>query len=93
MALPKFLQSSVDSTKLALTVQGILLGIIPLLLFLATLFGVTLIQGELSNVAGAFSELIIAVGGAVSAFLTLYGLVRKIVVKFSDKNKNENEDE
>jgi len=80
--LPKVLTSSVDSSKLALTIKGILIGIIPLALFIASSSGVALVQGELNGLVEAISELIIAFGGVLSAGVTLYGLFRKIAVKF-----------
>lgn len=80
--LPKILASSVNSNKLALTVKGILTGIIPLFLFIATSNGVDLAQGELSNIVEAISSVIVSVGGVVSAIMTFVGLVRKLAVKF-----------
>lgn len=89
MTLPKFLTSSVDSSKMALTVKGILIGIIPLILFLASVNGVVLVQGELNSVVDAISVFIVSIGGTISTAITLIGLVRKIAVKFADKNENE----
>ena len=82
MSIPKFLTSSVNSEKLALTVRGILIGVIPLVLFVASLIGVDLVQGELSGIADAVEAVIFSASAALSAVVTLAGLVRKIAVKF-----------
>ncbi|HDY66712.1 MAG TPA: hypothetical protein ENH85_02850 [Candidatus Scalindua sp.] len=65
-----------------MTVKGILIGIIPLVLLIASSAGVDLAQGELSEIVEAISAVVISAGGALSAVVTLAGLVRKIAVKF-----------
>ena len=82
MSLPKLFTSSVNSEKLGLSVRGILIGIIPFLLLVASWAGVELAQGELSEIVEAISAVVISAGGALSAVVTLAGLVRKIAVKF-----------
>lgn len=68
----KFLGSSVNPDKLALTVKGVLVGLIPVILFFA---GGRLNEIELVN----FIE---AVAAAVASVMILYGLGRKIWVRF-----------
>lgn len=80
MNIPSFLTSSADSQKLALTVKGILVGIIPLLLIVAQSQGWNLGQNDLNNFAEAVSTLIIAYGGVFSAGMVLAGVIRKIFV-------------
>lgn len=69
----KLLGSSVNPEKLGLTIKGIIVGIIPIILIFS---GGKLNESDLIN----FVE---AVGGAVAAGMVLYGLGRKIWVKFT----------
>ena len=76
MTYPSLLQSSVDSRNLSLTVKGFLAGLIPLALFASHYLGfVEINEGDLL----AFVE---AAGAVVSSAMVLYGVARKIAVKF-----------
>ena len=82
MKYPKMLGSSVNSEKLALTVKGILVGLVPVIIILAKSFGVDL-NGETVNIAiNTLVNSITAIGLAVSAIMTFIGAVRKIIVAF-----------
>lgn len=72
--LPKLLQSSANPNNLSATFQGILLGIIPLIIYIGQQRGIEL----------TYNELIVLVEflmGAISAVVILYGAIRKLKVK------------
>lgn len=71
------LGSSVDPEKLALTVKGILLGVVTILVTL----GVDATGLELNTLVDAIVNAIQLIGGLVSAIMTIYGLSRKIYNK------------
>jgi len=70
----KYLGSSVNPEKLSLTLKGL----VPLIVALLPIFGVINI-GE-SEIVELINAIVIAISGAV----TLYGIVRKITVKFGN---------
>lgn len=67
------LSSSVDPKKLSLTVQGVVLSIIPVAIFVARMNGVTISEYELVEIA---EQALLA----VTAGITFVGVVRKLVV-------------
>lgn len=83
------LSSSVDPQKLALTVRGIMIAVIPTGLLVSRMFGVELGEGDLNSLVSGVETFIIAVGGVIAAALTLWGVVRKIMVAITKAtNKN-----
>ena len=82
MRYPKYLGSSVDPEKLATTVRGHLLGIIPVVILDSGLFGVTLDISELDNLVEVIASAITAIGLAISSVMVVYGAIRKIIMKF-----------
>ncbi len=80
MALPKILQSSIDPNELALTVKGILVGIIPVILIIAGVAHWNVGQADLTAAVDAIGNIITAVGAALSAMMILVGVIRKILV-------------
>lgn len=69
------LGSSADPEKIALSVKGYALAVIPVIVMIAGFAGVDLTQNELT-------ELLNAVLGVVSSICIVYGLGRKIYLKF-----------
>ncbi len=67
--------SSANSTKLALTVQGILVALIPLIIGIGRAYNLEIAEADLTG-------LIQAIGGAISAVMVLYGLGRKAYNKY-----------
>lgn len=65
------LGSSVDPSSLALTVKGVLLGLVPLAVIIFTNVGIDVTSGELT-------EIINAVVAVLAAGMTVMGLIRKI---------------
>ncbi len=65
------LGSSVDPQKLALSVKGVLLGLVPILVIIFTNVGLDVSSGELT-------EIVNAIVACVSAVAIIVGVVRKI---------------
>ena len=80
MQIPKFLSSSVDPEQLGLTIKGLLVAIIPTVLLIAGVAHINLGQADLSQFVDATVNVVIAVSTALSAFMVLVGIVRKIAV-------------
>ena len=80
MKYPKLLGSSVDANRLALTVKGILVGLIPVIVVLAKAKGFDLNPGSVSIFGQQLSDAIVAIGSAVSAVMVVVGVIRKLVV-------------
>lgn len=98
--LPKFLQSSANAQALSLSVKGVLLGLVPIVLIVLKGFDPAgeVVADDLQNIANTVGDVIIAVFGLVSPFVTLYGLVRKVANTLKPKkdfndlgNKNNND--
>ena len=70
----KIVRSSVDSTKVSMTIKGVGIAIIPTLIFISGVFGFSFVEADLT-------ELVNAIATLASAGLIVYGLVRKFVVK------------
>lgn len=77
MAIPKYLGSSIDETKLSTTIKGI----VPFLAILATALKLDITEADLSNIGDLLVVAIISVSGAVTGLTALYGAVRRIVVE------------
>lgn len=75
------LGSSVDYTKISLTVKGVLMGIITLLIA----FGIPTDTLELPALVEAITTLIVQIGALVSTLTILVGGVRKIITYFQEK--------
>ena len=73
--------SSEDPQKLALTVKG-LAGLIPVIILLAKLKGVDLGADELNSLLDDIASLILILGAVLTSCMTVYGGVRKIVMRF-----------
>jgi hypothetical protein len=71
----KFLESSVDPSKLSLTVKGLLLSLLPVFLVLT---GMT--EETIQPIIDAIVQAVFLVTALVSTFQILYGLTRKIYV-------------
>ena len=74
MKTPKIFRSSVNPEKLSLTIKGIGVGLIPVIILISRAGGIELGAEELTN-------LVVAVSASVAAFMTVYGLIRKLIVK------------
>jgi len=71
----KIIRSSVDSTKVSLTIKGVGIALIPTLIFIAGLFGFSFVEADLTGLVNAVATL-------ASAIMIVYGLVRKIAANF-----------
>lgn len=74
------LKSSVDPSKLALTVKGLLVGAIPTIIFLSGVSNIQLSSEELTIAFDAVAQLIQASLTAISAVMIVWGFVRKLWV-------------
>ena len=72
------LSSSVDGTQVANTVKGIILSLSAVIIMVAGLSGVPLADSQVAEAASA-------IGLAAGSLWTLYGLVMKVVVYFSQR--------
>lgn len=70
----KYLASSVDSSKLSTTISGTIIMFSSLIVMLASYYGFNISSEQVS-------ELATQAGLAVGTITTLYGLIRKILVK------------
>jgi len=70
----KYLASSVDPASLSATVSGIILGCSALIIFFAGRMGYVIGDAQISQIATSF-------GLAVGSLWTIFGVIRKIVVK------------
>lgn len=77
--------SSANPEKLAATVKGVLIAIIPTIILVAKFSGWDVGQDDLQNAADLAVSIIGYVGSAVGAALTLYGLCRKIYFRIHPK--------
>ena len=71
----KIIRSSVDSTKISMTIKGVGIALIPTIIFIAGVFGFDFVKADLV-------ELLNAIATLVSAVLIVYGLLRKVLVKY-----------
>lgn len=71
----KIIQSSVNPTKISLTIKGVGVALIPTIIFIAGVFGFSFVEADLT-------ELLNAIATLVSGAMIVYGLVRKFTVKF-----------
>ena len=80
MAYHKLLGSSVDPNKLSMTVKGILTAIVPIILMFAPMFQWQITPEDFNDFSQGLESLIVAVTAAISAWLIVWGALRKILV-------------
>lgn len=88
MTLPKWLQSSEDEAKLALTVKGVLTTIVPVILIISNAKGWHITQSSLDAVIDAILNVLAVLGTVIGAIVTLIGAVRKVVYAYKDSKSN-----
>lgn len=71
--MPKVLASSADPTKVALTIKGMLVAVIPILIIIGQHYGFTVTETSLMELIENFT-------GILSAIMIGYGLLRKIIL-------------
>ncbi len=74
-----FVVSSADPNKIALTVKGLLLSVLPLILIVVRARGIEIGEGNARIAIDNVEQLIIAVFGVVAAIVTAIGAGRKVV--------------
>ncbi len=87
MKYNKFFASSVDRSKLSMTIKGGITSIVPIVLVLAPVFGWSVSADDFTNLTngidglfGALEGVILAVTGIISAGWVVVGLFRKLSV-------------
>jgi hypothetical protein len=75
--------SSEDMNKLADTVKGILIGLSSVIIFVASLKGIPISEAQVLLFAKQAGTTIGAFGAAVGAITTLYGLLKKAIIRLS----------
>lgn len=73
-----FLSSSVDPQSLSLTVKGVLVGIVPTVIFLAPILGLDVDAGELNSLVDSVEQFVFWGATGVSVCATFWGILRKI---------------
>ena len=81
----KFLASSANPEKLSLTIRGILVGLVPIVLLVSGAMNIQMAQVELTELIDSVVRVVITITAALSAVMTAYGFIRKIVLKFGKK--------
>lgn len=77
---PKLLGSSVDPTKLSLTIKGVLLGIVAIITPILIFYGYDVAQLDLNGLVDMIINSVQAIVLAVSAVMTVWGAIRKIYI-------------
>lgn len=77
----KIFQSSVDPNELALTIKGLLVGLVPILMLLVGLNHISVGQDQVSGIIDALSNIVIGIGSVVSSVMVAWGLIRKLLVE------------
>lgn len=77
----KWYESSTGSGRLALTIKGVFVAIVPVTVIFAKYFGVDLSADELNNVGAAIVSVVELGGTLISGILIVYGLSRKVANK------------
>lgn len=75
--------SSVDPSKVAMTVKGILVGILPILVMIAPYFGIPI--DDLNGVIDAIVKVVEVGLTLVASVMVLFGLLRKAYLKVKVK--------
>ena len=78
--------SSANANKISLTVKGVLMSILPVLLYVMPMFNIQTSHDQLASVVNDIGTIIVVFGGAVSAGVTVYGLLRKIGTTLTGNN-------
>lgn len=70
--------SSKNPDKIALTIKGLLIGVLPVLLILTKMLGLQIGEDATREVIDGIGLIITYGFGIISGMMTIYGLVRKI---------------
>jgi hypothetical protein len=73
-------RSSVDPSKIALTIKGAA-AFVPTLVVFLKYFNVDVGPDELNAIVDSLADLVMLVGVVVSAAVTFFGLIRKMAVR------------
>lgn len=74
----KYLASSADPKQFSATIEGILIGLVPVIIFVGQLYGVEIAQTELFL-------LIQVITTGIASIVTAFGIVRKIYIRITNR--------
>jgi len=77
---PWYISSSGDG--LAMRIKGTLLAVLPLILIALKFFNFEIGEGELRNIIDQIEAVTVAVTGAISAIMVIYGTGRALYYRF-----------
>lgn len=80
------LSSSTDPSQLAATIQGLIISFSSIIIFIGALKGIPVTEAGVASFAQQAGATAGAIGTAIGGIVTIYGLVRKIIVMFFSKN-------
>lgn len=83
--MAKWYESSAGTGKLAMTIKGLFVAVVPVAILFAKYAGVDLSAEELNDVGAAVVGVVQSVGLVISGSMVVYGLSRKVAVKFKKK--------
>lgn len=78
----KLLQSSVNPKDLSLTIKGVLTMLVPMIAIALNLAGKQVDDATITSIIDAITNVVATAATTISAFMVLYGLVRKLVLSF-----------
>ncbi len=79
------LTSSEDYSKLADTVKGVIVSLSSVIIFIGALKGFSVTTNQIAQFAQQAGTTIGAFGTAIGSIWTMYGIIKKIVIKFTQK--------
>lgn len=80
-------KSSADAKKWSLTIKSILYAIIPTAVYFLGLVHIQIGSDALTEVVNMIAELIVVIGGVITAISFTWGLIRKIETTLTGENK------
>lgn len=78
--------SSADAQKISLTVKAFLIGLIPGILFLTNMLNVQFDSETFTGIVEAVAQIIVLLGGLITAIAFVWGAVRKLLTTLTGKN-------
>lgn len=77
--------SSVDYNKLSTTIEGLIVGLSSVIVFFGSLKGIPVGQDAIALFAQQAGTTVGAFGAFIGSLMTVFGVIRKIVVAFTEK--------
>jgi hypothetical protein len=81
MKVSKIFTSSVNSNELALTIKGLLVGLVPVIMLLLGLNNISVGQEQINSIIEAIVNVVVAVSTVISTVMIAVGVVRRFLVE------------